>query len=112
MAASASPVVLLVFPAHMRATPTSAFMTGGLMGPLLGMAAGGAVAAHLGWRRAFAVTATFGLYRHKSLTATTMIHRGRSKKLVSQNIHIICKGYGANHHGPIHILLKLFNNIR
>ena len=43
-------VVLSVFPKHMRATLTGAFMAGGMFGSVLGMALGGAVAAHMGWR--------------------------------------------------------------
>src|SRR5688572_2203599 len=54
-------VVLSVFPKHMRATLTGAFMAGGMFGSVLGMALGGAVAAHLGWRWAFAAMAAFGL---------------------------------------------------
>ncbi|MFC5578578.1 MFS transporter [Lysobacter niabensis] len=54
-------VVLSVFPKHMRATLTGAFMAGGMFGSVLGMALGGAVAAHMGWRWAFAVMALFGL---------------------------------------------------
>ena len=54
-------VVLSVFPKHMRATLTGAFMAGGMFGSVLGMALGGAVAAHLGWRWAFAVMGLFGL---------------------------------------------------
>jgi len=54
-------VVLSVFPRHLRATLTGAFMAGGMFGSVLGMALGGAVAAHLGWRWAFAAMALFGL---------------------------------------------------
>ena len=54
-------VVLSVFPKHMRATLTGAFMAGGMFGSVLGMALGGTVAAHLGWRWAFAAMALFGL---------------------------------------------------
>lgn len=54
-------VVLSVFPRHMRATLTGAFMAGGMFGSVLGMALGGAVAAHMGWRWAFAAMALFGL---------------------------------------------------
>jgi MFS family permease len=54
-------VVLSVFPKHMRATLTGAFMAGGMFGSVLGMALGGAVAAHMGWRWAFAAMALFGL---------------------------------------------------
>src|SRR4249919_4304853 len=54
-------VVLSVFPRHMRATLTGAFMAGGMFGSVLGMALGGAVAAHMGWRWAFAAMALVGL---------------------------------------------------
>src|SRR6218665_3026729 len=54
-------VVLSVFPKHMRATLTGAFMAGGMFGSVLGMALGGTIAAHLGWRWAFAAMALFGL---------------------------------------------------
>lgn len=54
-------VVISVFPAHMRATLTGAFMAGGMFGSVLGMALGGVLAAHLGWRWAFSGMALFGL---------------------------------------------------
>ena len=50
-------VVLSVFPKHMRATLTGAFMAGGMFGSVLGMALGGAIAASMGWRWAFAMLA-------------------------------------------------------
>ena len=54
-------VVISVFPAHLRATLTGAFMAGGMFGSVLGMGMGGVLAAHLGWRWAFAGMALFGL---------------------------------------------------
>ncbi|MGH8345422.1 MAG: MFS transporter [Pseudomonas sp.] len=54
-------VVLSAFPKSMRATLTGAFMAGGMLGSVLGMALGGVLAAHLGWRWAFAGMALFGL---------------------------------------------------
>jgi MFS family permease len=54
-------VVLSVFPRHMRATLTGAFMAGGMFGSVLGMALGGSIAAQLGWRWAFGGMALFGL---------------------------------------------------
>ncbi|BAU74108.1 MFS transporter [Metapseudomonas furukawaii] len=54
-------VVLSVFPRHLRATLTGAFMAGGMFGSVLGMALGGVLAEHLGWRWAFAGMALFGL---------------------------------------------------
>ncbi|WP_332852146.1 MFS transporter [Duganella sp. S19_KUP01_CR8] len=54
-------VVLSVFPRHLRATLTGAFMAGGMFGSVLGMGLGGGIAAHLGWRWAFGGMALFGL---------------------------------------------------
>lgn len=54
-------VVLSVFPSSMRATLTGAFMAGGLVGSVLGVALGGVLAAHFGWRWSFAGIALFGL---------------------------------------------------
>ncbi|MDX9669067.1 MULTISPECIES: MFS transporter [unclassified Pseudomonas] len=54
-------VVISVFPKHLRATLTSAFMAGGMFGSVLGMALGGVIAAKLGWRWSFAGMALFGL---------------------------------------------------
>jgi len=46
-------VILSVFPKHLRATLTGAFMAGGLAGQMLGVSIGGAIAASHGWRTAF-----------------------------------------------------------
>jgi MFS family permease len=54
-------VVISVFPKHMRATLSSAFMAGGMFGSVLGMAFGGVIATRLGWRWSFAGMALFGL---------------------------------------------------
>lgn len=54
-------VVLSVFPKHLRATLTGAFMAGGMFGSVLGMGLGGTLAAQLGWRWAFGCMALFGL---------------------------------------------------
>jgi MFS family permease len=54
-------VVLSIFPARLRSTLTAAFMAGGALGSVLGMALGGAVAAHLGWRAAFGAMAALGI---------------------------------------------------
>ena len=54
-------VVISVFPQRMRATLSSAFMAGGLLGQVLGVAMGSAVAASHGWRIAFALIGLFGL---------------------------------------------------
>lgn len=54
-------LILSIFPAHMRSTLTGAFMAGGAVGSVLGMAAGGVIAAHFGWRWSFGVMAIFGV---------------------------------------------------
>lgn len=54
-------VVVSVFPREMRATLSGAFISGGMFGSVLGMAAGGVMAQHFGWRWAFAGMALFGL---------------------------------------------------
>ncbi|MET1080521.1 MAG: MFS transporter [Pseudomonas sp.] len=54
-------VVVSVFPREMRASLSGAFISGGMFGSVLGMAAGGFMAQHFGWRWAFAGMALFGL---------------------------------------------------
>ncbi|MGU7769151.1 MFS transporter [Burkholderia sp. MR1-5-21] len=54
-------LILSIFPAHLRATLTGAFMAGGAFGSVFGMALGGVVGAHLGWRWSFGVMAALGL---------------------------------------------------
>ena len=54
-------VIISVFPRHMRATLTGAFMAGGLAGQVLGVAIGGVVAAAHGWRTAFLAIGAGGL---------------------------------------------------
>jgi MFS family permease len=54
-------LILNVFPARMRASLTAAFMAGGPVGSVLGMALGGAIAMKFGWRHAFGAMAGFGL---------------------------------------------------
>ncbi|KWI85490.1 multidrug DMT transporter permease [Burkholderia ubonensis] len=54
-------LILSIFPAHLRATLTGAFMAGGAFGSVFGMALGGLVGAHLGWRWSFGVMAALGL---------------------------------------------------
>lgn len=54
-------VVLSVFPRHLRASLSSAFIAGGAFGSVLGMALGGTLSAHFGWRWSFAGMAIFGL---------------------------------------------------
>ena len=54
-------VVLAVFPRHLRATLSSSFLAGSVVGQMLGVALGGQVAALHGWRTAFQVIGLFGL---------------------------------------------------
>jgi len=54
-------VIISVFPKHLRATLTGAFMAGGLVGQVLGVGIGGAVAAAHGWRTAFNAIGLAGL---------------------------------------------------
>ncbi len=54
-------LILSIFPSHLRATLTGAFMAGGAFGSVFGMALGGVVGAHLGWRWAFGVMVVFGM---------------------------------------------------
>lgn len=54
-------LILSIFPAHMRSTLASAFMAGGPVGSVIGMALGGIVATHFGWRWSFGAMAAFGL---------------------------------------------------
>lgn len=54
-------VIISVFPKHLRATLTGAFMAGGLAGQVLGVGIGGMVAAAHGWRTAFTTIGLLGL---------------------------------------------------
>ena len=54
-------VIISVFPKHMRATLTGAFMAGGLAGQVLGVGIGGVVAAEHGWRTALRRIGALGL---------------------------------------------------
>jgi MFS family permease len=54
-------LILSIFPVQLRSTLTGAFMAGGAIGSVLGMATGGVIATQFGWRWAFAVMAAFGL---------------------------------------------------
>ena len=54
-------VIISVFPKHLRATLTGAFMAGGLAGQVLGVGIGGVVAAEHGWRTAFMSIGALGL---------------------------------------------------
>ncbi|NOV24989.1 MFS transporter [Cupriavidus necator] len=54
-------VVVSVFPRHLRASLSAAFIAGGAFGSVLGMGLGGILSDHFGWRVAFAGIAGFGL---------------------------------------------------
>lgn len=54
-------VVLAAFPINMRATLTGAFLSGGMIGSVLGISLGGLIATHFGWRATFMGMALFGL---------------------------------------------------
>ncbi|ABF08614.1 MFS transporter [Cupriavidus metallidurans] len=54
-------VVVSVFPRHLRASLSAAFIAGGAFGSVLGMGLGGVISAHFGWRVAFGGMALFGL---------------------------------------------------
>ncbi|HJV25190.1 MAG TPA: MFS transporter [Aromatoleum sp.] len=54
-------LILSIFPAHLRSTLSSAFMAGGPVGSVVGMAFGGVIAAKFGWRWSFGAMAGFGL---------------------------------------------------
>ncbi|MFL6717226.1 MAG: MFS transporter, partial [Burkholderiaceae bacterium] len=54
-------LILSIFPVQLRSTLTGAFMAGGAIGSVLGMATGGVIATHFGWCSAFIVMAVFGL---------------------------------------------------
>ena len=54
-------LVISIFPASMRSTMSSAFIAGGAVGSVIGMASGGVIAAQYGWRWAFAFMAIVGL---------------------------------------------------
>jgi MFS family permease len=81
-------VVLSVFPAHLRATVTGAFMAGGTLGSVLGMGAGGMLAEQFGWRWSFAGMAIFGLalaalypmiVRESRIALTRSTHSGATR---------------------------------
>lgn len=54
-------IVLAVFPVHLRATLSSSFLAGSVVGQMVGVAAGAQIAAAYGWRSAFAAIGLFGL---------------------------------------------------
>lgn len=54
-------LILSIFPVHLRSTLSSAFMAGGPVGSVVGMALGGVIAAQFGWRWSFGVMAVFGI---------------------------------------------------
>lgn len=69
-------VIIGVFPARMRAVLTAAFMAGGPLGSVLGVALGGTIAADHGWRTPFAGMAAFG-----ALLALAFAMVGREARL-------------------------------
>ncbi len=70
-------VVVSVFPRHLRASLSAAFIAGGAFGSVLGMGLGGILAAHFGWRIAFAGIAGFGLVLVAFYYLTISEHRLR-----------------------------------
>lgn len=54
-------VVLAAFPRHLRATLSSSFLAGSVIGQVLGVSLGGQIAAAHGWRVAFQIIGLFGL---------------------------------------------------
>lgn len=54
-------LILAVFPPHLRSSLTGAFMAGGALGSVLGMALGGVISAKFGWRWAFGAMSLFGM---------------------------------------------------
>ncbi|WP_265445823.1 MFS transporter [Flexivirga meconopsidis] len=54
-------VLLSVFAASLRSTMSAAFLAGGTIGSVLGVAVGGVLAEHAGWRSAFHVMGIAGL---------------------------------------------------
>ncbi|WP_105102898.1 MFS transporter [Microbulbifer pacificus] len=99
-------LVLSVFPPSLRATLTGAFMAGGMLGSVMGMALGGVLAEHLGWRWAFAGMAIFGiilaliypaLIREKKVMAQTQVLRKQRPSLrgVINNKSVLCAYMGS-----------------
>ncbi|EYS87739.1 multidrug DMT transporter permease [Cupriavidus sp. SK-4] len=70
-------VVVSVFPRHLRASLSAAFIAGGAFGSVLGMGLGGVLSAHFGWRIAFAGIAGFGLVLVAFYYLTISEHRLR-----------------------------------
>lgn len=54
-------VVLAVFPVHMRATLSSSFLAGSIVGQMAGVVLGAQIAETHGWRMSFAAIGIFGL---------------------------------------------------
>lgn len=73
-------LVISVFPSHMRATLSSAFMAGGLFGQVIGVAIGGQIAASHGWRVAFVAIGLFGLAL--ALLFPLLVREKRNRELI------------------------------
>lgn len=68
-------VVLAVFPVHLRATLSSSFLAGSVVGQMAGVALGAQIAAAHGWRIAFGAIGLFGLVLAVAYWAVVREHR-------------------------------------
>lgn len=84
-------VILGIFPARMRAMLTAAFMAGGPLGSVIGVALGGGIAASHGWRWSFsamglggcAITLAFAVVAREAPLAPPVVkHRAPLRSLV------------------------------
>lgn len=98
-------VVLSVFPAHLRATLTGAFMSGGAVGSVLGMGLGGLVAVNFGWRWSFASMALFGMVL--ALLYFTLV---TERRLASESTVGLGGGHGAKPLGFRALVSSLFSS--
>lgn len=80
-------VILSIFPAHLRSTLSSAFMAGGPVGSVVGMALGGIIAAQFGWRWAFGTMAVFGLVLVVLYATIVREHRLRDAAAQAHAVH-------------------------
>ena len=94
-------VVISVFPKHMRATLSSAFMAGGMFGSVLGMAFGGVIAAKLGWRWSFTGMALFGM-----LLALLYPIIVKEARIAPQRVAVAANKAGAAVKRPLHTLFS------
>jgi len=72
-------LVVSVFPQRMRATLSAAFMAGGLLGQVLGVAVGAQIAASHGWRSAFLAIGIGGLLL--GVLFPLLVREGRNRAL-------------------------------